>query len=275
MNPARRLLWEYGALVRTLDLLDFALLLKETILNAQSILTSRKLTVLDAAMSRDMTVHFGNSRLTVPLRQIDQILAAYGDSPSFGTVREIYGRDCYLKHLRLKTPLRAVLDLGANRGMFSLLALVHLGAEIVVGVEPNPVYEPVLQLLIEANQCTVERRAPRYTKLISSPSTERANRDRFVSIPTILREQAIKRFSLVKIDIEGAELDLFSEPDWLSAVDDLTMELHPQCAPDMSLIPAALERYGFSYRLSDQEGKPADIKSANFLVASSSGLIVN
>lgn len=270
MKPVRRLLSEYFNLARTLNPQNFALLLKETILNAHSVLSSKKLTMVDAAMSRDMTVRFGNSRLTVPLRQMDQILAAHEDSPSFGTVREIYARDCYLKHLILKKPLRAVLDLGANRGMFSLLALVYLGAEVVVGVEPNPVYGSVFQLLLEANHCAVGRSA-RYTKLIGSPLTERGDQDRYVSIPTIMREQSIDRFSLVKIDIEGGEKDLFGEPNWLRNVDNLTMELHPQSAGNLSLIPAALERYGFSYRLSDQEGDPAGIESATFLVASSSG----
>jgi hypothetical protein len=273
MNPVRRLLWEYANLARILNPQDFAVLLKETVLNAYSILSTKKLTILDAAMSRDMTVRFGNARLKVPLRQVDQLLLAYGDSPSFGTVREMYARDCYLKHLELKTPLRAVLDLGANRGMFSLLSLVYLGAEVVVGVEPNPVYGPVFQLLVETNHFATMGRMPRYTKLISSPSTERGDRDRFVSIPTIIREQRIDRFNLVKVDVEGGEKDLFAEPDWLRSVDNLTMELHPQFAGDLSLIPAALERYGFSYRLSDQGGKPAGIESATFLVASSSGLL--
>ena len=169
---------------------------------------------------------------------MDQILAAHRDSPSFGTVREIFARDCYLKHLRLKGPLRAVLDLGANRGMISLLALVHLGAGVVVGVEPNPMYESVFQLLVEANHCAI-RRTVRYTKLIGNPSAELRDGDRSVSIPTIIREQSIDRFSLVKVDIEGGEKDLFAEPDWLRSVDNLTMELHPHFAGDLSLIAAA------------------------------------
>jgi hypothetical protein len=274
MNALRRLLSEYTDLARTLDLENFALLLKETALNAHSVLSSKKLTVVDAAMSRDMTVRFANSRLEVPIRRMDQILAAHRDSPSFGTVREMYARDCYLKHLRLKTPLRAVLDLGANRGMFSLLAMVHLGAEVVVGVEPSSVYGPVFELLAEANHCAIQR-MPRYSKFISSPSIERGDRERYVSISTIIREQSIDRFSLVKVDIEGGEKDLFAEPDWLRSVDNLTMELHPGFAGDLSLIPAALERYGFSFRLSHQDGESAGIESAAFLVASSSGQLAN
>lgn len=267
MNPARRLLSEYSDLARTLYPQEFALLLKETVLNAPSLLRTKKLTTLDAAMSKDMTVRFGHSRVAVPLRQMDRILSARRDNPSFGNVREMYARNCYLKHLPLEAPVRAVLDLGANRGMFSLLALVHLGAEVAVGVEPQPCYEQIFQLLLDVNQCST-RRAPRYLKFIGSPSSEQADRDKYVSIATIMREQSIDQFDLVKMDIEGGEKDVFGEPEWLRNVDHLTMELHPQFVADLSLIPAALDTYGFTYKLIDQEGNIAGIQAAMFLVAS-------
>ena len=97
---------------------------------------------------------------------------------------------------------------------------------------------------------------------------ERAAPEKYVSIPTIMREQSIARFDLVKMDIEGGEKDVFTEPQWLTAVDHITMELHPTSAPDLSLIPAALERYGFEYRLMDRFGQAATIESALFAVAS-------
>lgn len=270
MNPVRRLLSEYSGLAQTLSPWNFACLLKETALNAPSIIRTRTLTALDAAMSRDMVIRFGDSRLVVPIRRMDQILAALRDNPSFGNVREMYARDCYLRHLNLTPPLRAVLDLGANRGMFSLLALVHFRAEIAVGVEPVLLYDQVFQLLMKANHRPMQS-GPRYGKLIGSPSTECSEGGKYVSISSIMREQSIERFNLVKIDIEGGEKDLFSEPDWLSSVDNVTMELHPQFVGDLSLIPAALEKHGFTYRLMDQEGGTAGIDSAMFLVASCSG----
>src|SRR6202012_1887842 len=137
--------------------------------------------------------------------------------------REIYARNCYLEHLRLKAPLRAVLDLGANRGIFSLLALLALKAEIAVGVEPNKIYGSVYRLLLEANGSGLDR-GPRYHKFVSSPSAEKQNPDQNISIEAILREQNIDRFNLVKIDIEGHEKTVFSEPEWLARVDNITME---------------------------------------------------
>ena len=269
MNPALRFFSEFRQIAKTLEARDFAFLLKETVLNAPAILKSRKLAPLDSRMCRDMTVRFGNSRLVMPLREIDGILSPLGDNPTFGGVREMYARNCYLKHLRLERPLHAVLDLGANRGLFSLLALVELDAEIAVGVEPDRRYDSVFQLLLDANQCTA-RRAPRYTKFISSPLSERANPDKNVSIQTICREQAVERFGLVKIDIEGGEKDVFSEPEWLRSTDNITMELH-HWVGDLSLIPAALDQYGLTYRLMDQEGRKANILTAMFLVASRTG----
>lgn len=270
MNVAGRILREYSELAQILEPRDFLSLVGATILNAPSILKSRKLTALDAAMSRNMTVRFGDFRLDVPLADIDRVLAEKNDNPTFGNVREIYARNCYLQHLRLKGPQHAVLDLGANRGIFSLLALVALDAEIVVGVEPVPLYSSVFKLIVEANHCNPDR-APRYTKFIASPSGEQQDPNHCVSIQTILREQKVDRFNLVKIDIEGHEKTIFSEPEWLERVDNITMELHPTFVGDLSLIPQALERFGFDYSLTDQAGKPAGIHSAMFLCASRTG----
>jgi FkbM family methyltransferase len=272
MNTATRLLTEYGALCQVLEPRDLLSLAKASISSAPAILRTRKLTTLDAAMSRDMTVRFGKTRMVVPLAQIDELLRPQNDNPTFGNVREMYARNCYLARLRLKTPMHAVLDLGANRGMFSLLALVALQSDVAVGVEPLPIYESVHRLLLQANHCSLDR-GPRYTKFVSSPSVEQGDPDQNVSIQTILREQKIDRFNLVKMDIEGHEKAVFAEPEWLASIDTLVMELHPQVAGDLSLIPQALERYGFDYVHVDQAGKPAGIQSSMFLYASCTGAL--
>lgn len=269
-NSVSRFLAEYSALGQVLERRDLLALAKATVIHSPAILRSRKLTALDVAMSRNMTVHFGKTRMAMPLADIDHILARHNDNPTFGNVREIYARNCYLEHLRLKKPFHAALDLGANRGMFSLLAMLALGATITVGVEPVEVYEPIHRLLLEANGCDLCR-GPRYKKFISSPTVEQQNPDQNVSIQTILREQQIDRFGLVKIDIEGYEEVLFSEPEWLAHVDNITMELHPQFVDDLSPIPKALERYGFDWRAFNQAGHQVNIQNAMFLYASCTG----
>lgn len=272
MSAALRLLSEYSDLARILETKDLLALLKATANQAPTVLRTKKLTTVDAAMSRDIKIHFGSTPIILPLLQIDRIVAAIKDNPSFGNVREIYARNCYLRHLRLQKPQRAVLDLGANRGMFSLLALLEFGAETVVGVEPVSLYLATYKLLLDANRC-FSQSTPSYAQFISSPSEENADPELNVSIPTIMKEQGIERFNLVKIDIEGGEGSLFQEPEWLSKIDNLTMELHPQIVGDLSHIPAALERFGFKYRLLDQAGHTADIRSAMFLVASCVGAV--
>jgi hypothetical protein len=58
-------------------------------------------------------------------------------------------------------------------------------------------------------------------------------------------------------------------------VDNLSMELHPQLAGDLSITPDALRRYGFDYVLTDQEGKPVGIDSGTFLFASCIGALAH
>ncbi len=272
MNTVVRFLSEYSALGKVLEPKHYFSLATATAMKAPEIMRSKKLTALDAAMSRNMTVRFGKSRVALPLADIDQILLLHDDNPTFGNVREIYARNCYLQRMKLELPIGSVLDLGANRGMFSILALVVLKAKRTIGVEPVPVYEPIAKLLLEANHCSPDC-AFRYTKFVSTPSAERQDPGKCVSIETILREQGVGRFQLVKMDIEGHEKDVFSEPDWLASVDNLTMELHPQMVGDLSLIPEALTRYGFKYLIVDQPGRPTSIHNGMFLYASCTGAL--
>lgn len=274
MNKLKRVLDEYRALAHVLDHGDFLSLILATAVNSAHILRTGRLTSVDAAMSRDMTVHFGKVRLVLPLADIDEHLRSRNDNPTFGNVREIYARNCYLRSLRLKKPQRTVLDLGANRGMFSLLALLALDAELVVGVEPALYYSTSFERLLEANHCD-PLRVPRYSRFISSPSIERHDPTQNVSIQTILSEQNIDRIDLVKMDIEGHEKVVFGEPEWLANVDNISMELHPQVAGDLSIIPEALRCYGFDYILCDQEDNPAGIESAVFLFASRVGALAH
>ncbi len=274
MKKLERFVTEYKELAKVLSPGDFRALLGATLINTGPVMKSGKLTAVDAAMSRNLTVHFNQVPVVLPLSDIDCLLQERKDNPTFGNLREIYARNCYLFGLRLDVPQRAVLDLGANRGMFSILALVALQAELVVGVEPRSWYDAIFDLLLKANHCDPGR-APRYDRLVASPSTEQKDPSRFVSISTILRQRNIERFNLVKIDIEGGEKDLFSEPEWLAHVDTITMELHPSFVGDLSLIPDALRKYGFKFALLSQAREPAAIDSAEFLIASCTGALAS
>lgn len=266
LENANRMLHEYRALRRTLAPADFLALVGCTLRYAPHLLRTRKLMPIDKAMSRDLRIRFRGRNYILPLSSIDELLASHHDNPTFGNVREMYANDCYLRHFPSQLRARAVLDLGANRGLFSLIALTALGAEVVVGVEPQELYEPIMQLLLDANGYR-RSRVIRYNKFIASRSTERGNPDKTISIERICEEQNIPRFNLVKIDVEGAEKDLFSEPEWLSLVDAVTMELH-HFAGDLTPIPETLARQGFHSVATDQFGRPCAFDRACFLYAS-------
>ena len=222
-------------------------------------------------MSRDIQVRYRGGQFHLPLPKIDQMLGS-DDNPTFGNVRELYGRDCYFAPFRFSGPIGAFLDLGANRGMVSIMALSCLGADRAIGVEPQQKYEAILQLLLQANNLSSDR-APRYVRFITSPSVEARDPAHHVSIATIRREQGIDQFGLVKIDIEGGEIDLFREPDWLAYTQNIAMEVHPP-AGDLSGIPAALKDYGFTFVCVDQSGEHRKINDAMFVYASRNGSLV-
>ncbi|MEM9348013.1 MAG: FkbM family methyltransferase [Planctomycetota bacterium] len=66
-----------------------------------------------------------------------------------------------------------------------------------------------------------------------------------VSIPALLDGSGHERIALLKIDIEGSELALFSEgtESWLGRVDHLVIELHGQACEQAFY--KAIEPYGF------------------------------
>jgi FkbM family methyltransferase len=274
MNPLKRLIREYAGLARILRISDLVSLAGATVRTAPSILRTGKLTDLDIAMSRNLTVQYRGKSIVVPVADIDRYLASHGgDNPTFGNVREMYALDCYLNRISLPPPLETVLDLGANRGMFSLLALRAFDAKLVIGVEPNPTYNSVLQTLLNANQLNGDR-AIRYDRYVTSPSAEKRDPASNISIETICEEHNIERITFAKIDIEGYERDLFSEPQWLARVDTLAMEVHPGLVGDLSIIPQALSHYAFDHISVSQFGEPRDVNEATFLYASRTGALI-
>jgi len=54
-----------------------------------------------------------------------------------------------------------------------------------------------------------------------------------VTIPLLMERFGMERLSLLKIDIEGSELELFSGPDnsWIERVDAISIELHDSWRP--------------------------------------------
>lgn len=190
------------------------------------IVRSRNLRSVDAAMgTAPLRVRFMRQSFTVDCPACDGVTARTSDtSHTFGLIRELFVRNCYLRSLHLSnSPLAHVIDGGANRGLFSLFA-ASSGAT-VVAVEPAPAFCALIHHHMAINGITdyaVEQAvlgACTVPVAVTVPAP-------VVSIPDLLDRHAIPHIDLLKLDIEGAEFALFSAPAWLQHVSTLTMEVH-------------------------------------------------
>jgi FkbM family methyltransferase len=150
----------------------------------------------------------------------------------------------------LRSP-KLIVDLGANVGYSSAYFLSQFKSCSVIAVEPDPANFAMLQNNVApyGGRVTTIRAAvwPRRERLDLDlghaglgqewgirvkPS---ANGDvETVTIPELLRVSGQDRISLLKIDIEGAEIDLFNSgaEEWLEKVDNIVIELHGKGAEE-------------------------------------------
>lgn len=147
-----------------------------------------------------------------------------------------------------------IIDAGANVGYASAYFLSQYPAARVIAIEPDPDNFAMLQKNVApyGERCTAIRGA-----LWSSPAgvvmSERpegvhvewalkvrsAEPDEEATVPTVdvpslMRDAGADRISILKIDIEGSEKEVFAPESaprsWLGQVDNLVIELHgPRC----------------------------------------------
>lgn len=158
-----------------------------------------------------------------------------------------------------------IVDCGANVGMSTAYFLSRFPKAQVIAVEPDPGnYQQLLHntrpyaTRLHAVQAGVwshsvglkffeneqgDGRAWAVSVAEAGPGEEAALQA--VGIDKLIAESGQDRISLLKIDIEGSELALFSQgdPSWLGRVDNLVIELHGQACE--RAFYQAIEPYGF------------------------------
>ena len=201
--------------------------------------------------------------------------------------REMYCRNVYLR-TGLSMPTTGwVLDLGANRGLFSVWAACS-GAQ-AVAVEAQQEYAHEIVALARANgvddRVHVEtalaagdvQTAPQVGVLADdarweSASHSRGSRPPSVSLDSLMQKYDIHRVAMLKVDIEGGEFSVFNQEDdlsWLASVDQIALEVHPDFG-DVGPLVELLDRHGFLVELHDNEGRSvtAQDNTVNYAYAS-------
>jgi hypothetical protein len=185
------------------------------------------------------------------------------NSCSFSIAREIYIRDCYFKWHKpsVYDTARTVIDLGANRGVFS--ALMTTRADFIVSVECEEQYTPIIRHNMAKNNYSTYALE---TVFIGTGGSTKSASDT-ISIDELFIRHNIKFVDLIKIDIEGSEFSIFESPNWLQHVGAISMEVHPQHG-DPSTILRTIDKQGFCFIIADENlQRITDPKQANFIYA--------
>lgn len=261
MRLVNKIRMNYGSRAfKVLGAAGYARYLLVSILNSAAIVREKSLRPVDRGMTGLVRLrHLLNSRRYC----VDLDSYRDGDveegSFAFGLLREIWLRDVYLRHFDLPARLGCVVDLGANRGIFSLQAAAV--AERVVAVEPMQAYSKPLARNLEIN-------AFANVIVVNAMVGGRAlmGQDGFALMP--LREiMAMAQglpIDLVKIDIEGSEFGL--DLECLRPAKRLAMEVHPQWGNAAELIKR-VESLGFECRTFDESLAPVAAEHADFVLA--------
>lgn len=169
---------------------------------------------------------------------------------SVSGIREMYVRDTYLRHglLRIKDG-DTVVDLGANMGNFTNLALAHGGRVRVVAVEPNSQLNEQFKISVGKNS-HFEERVQLIRAFIGSDLEIEADSSEYDGAPRITEGEFLSQANLgeidfLKCDIEGGEFGLLIPGSkLLENTKSLAIEIHA-FAGDVQDFLTGLKTSGF------------------------------
>ena len=240
---------------------QYSLLLLNVLRSLPQIFLTKNCVAVDKRMSRKLHVLFEGYRFAVDCQYIDNLIRE--NSFTFGLMREIYIRNCYLKHHQFDyETIKTVVDLGANRGIFSVLAANF--AEYVICVEVQKQYNPVIRHTMHLNSFhnfTIEN------VFIGSGGAFEGNHPKTSTLEALLQKHSLEHIDFLKIDIEGSEFALFEEMACLDAVKYLSMEVHRKYG-DVREILAKLKQHGFQVVTANQYLEETDdVTQTDFIYA--------
>ena len=209
--------------LRTLGLKQYLYLIESFFQTISSIIKKKNLDILDEHFSNKigiLNVNFKGHRFKIDLKTSYNL--ANEGSFTFGLVRELYIKNCYFIYFDFKKKdIKNVVDLGGNRGVFSLLA-ANL-AQNIIYVEPQIKYKKILEHNLRLNNF---HNVTLINKFVGKNLNLEFDCD-YISVKNILKNENINVIDFLKIDIEGSEFELF-DTELLNKIKYIAMEIHPE-----------------------------------------------
>ena len=145
---------------------------------------------------------------------------------------------------------RTIVDAGANIGMASILFALEYPTARIIAIEPEPANFAALvrntapYKMITPIQAALWREEGEVTLGASAAHPKGAfrivengpQRVRAITIDTVMREAGIDSIDFLKIDIEGAEIEVFESCPWIKKVQVIAIELHDRVRPGCSSV---------------------------------------
>lgn len=192
-------------------------------------------------------------------------------------VRELCGKNVY-NHLPgfEINHTDTIIDLGANVGIFTVLAALQGGKVFAVEAQEN--FIPIIIENLKTNSCLdkvtiihgiIGSRTGILSNIMDRKNCSHWGKEpKSTTIEEIIKTYQIATIDFLKVDIEGSEFDLFNnEANWLSIVKRISMEVH-QDYGDVQLLINLLNSYNFKVLLYNSDLDPVkDPKKADYLYA--------
>lgn len=229
-----------------------------------AIVKRRDLQPADSAMAGSATLNFRGRKIAIPFSQVDAANTIVGDGPTFAGIREILGDEVYLRGFTRLGAISTFVDLGANRGMVSVMAASGLGVPKIVAVEAQGPYSACFEVLADANKLSPDQRH-RVVKFAGSTDD-----DETITVDGLCQAFDLEDIDFLKCDIEGGENEvvLGGAPAFWHRVRLVSMELHPEADTRTDEIIATMVADGFHVSVTDPEGRAIPTMQATYLYAS-------
>lgn len=207
-----------------------------------------------------LQAHYLRRKFSIQIKYADQPVVVRGRTSDVGVFYEIFALRIYTLP---QTEIASIVDVGANVGYASIYFAHFCPNAQIIAVEPE---HSNYQTLVENTQnlknisCIRAAIWPQETELtLQNPSASnwsfhyKEAEDamggpviKTQTIPGLMKKFNLERIGLLKIDIEGAEKNLFaSNTDWLRCVDYLQIEIHSEEARKIVFNALAVYTYSF------------------------------
>jgi FkbM family methyltransferase len=246
---------------------------------SREVARKRSLRPVDARMNGRYLVEYRGTTLRVDCGAIDTMLA--GDAPTFGQIRELYCRDIYLWPFKFgATTLDTVVDMGGNRGIFTLYA--SKVSKRVIWIEAQSHYKRSLETALENNApaakvlletAYVIGAGQRTYSQKSKLGSVFRGQTRRMPLSEILSRHGVRSASFMKMDIEGGEFDVFCKPEeWLPRIENLAIEVHRSEGKPEEIV-SIMRDCGLETITASAQRKAVTAPEADYIYASRTGAL--